>query len=83
MRKGRAGVVVLAMVLCATAAPDAAAQAYPQKPIRIIVPYPPGGPSDMHARLIGIELTRGGSAVFFTESTAVLSNAAGLPPPEI
>ena len=33
------------------------AQNYPSKPIRIIVPYPPGGTSDIMTRMIGQKLT--------------------------
>lgn len=35
----------------------AAAQNYPAKPIRIIVTFPPGGPSDFVARALGQKLT--------------------------
>jgi tripartite-type tricarboxylate transporter receptor subunit TctC len=38
-------------------APIVQAQAYPNKPIKIIVPYPPGGTSDILARAIGQKLT--------------------------
>jgi tripartite-type tricarboxylate transporter receptor subunit TctC len=40
----------------ALATPAAWAQAWPAKPIRIIVPYPPGGFTDVTARLIGQKL---------------------------
>ncbi|MGH8661661.1 MAG: tripartite tricarboxylate transporter substrate binding protein, partial [Burkholderiales bacterium] len=35
----------------------ALAQTYPTKPIRLIVPYPPGGGNDTLARLFGVKLT--------------------------
>lgn len=35
----------------------AAAQSYPSKPIRFIIPYPPGGASDVTARILGAKLT--------------------------
>ena len=33
------------------------AQSYPTKPIRLIVPYPPGGGNDTLARIFGVKLT--------------------------
>lgn len=44
----------------------AAAQDYPTKPVKILVPYPPGGASDVTARVLADKLTKrwGGKAVF-------------------
>ncbi len=50
------GVTVCAAVAWACAC-HATAQNYPAKPIRIIVPYPAGGTSDILTRLIGAKLT--------------------------
>ena len=46
---GVAGLLALAPLL-------ASAQAYPVKPVRILIPFPPGGPSDYAARVVGIKL---------------------------
>ena len=44
------------MALAALAAPPAAAQGWPSRPIHLIVPYAAGGPVDLSARLLGAKL---------------------------
>jgi len=84
----REGLMWWASLIIAVMAPGSAgtqtspAQNWPTKSIRIIVPYPPGGLSDVFARLIGDKLGRllgqsividnrpGGNTIIGTQATA-------------
>ena len=48
---------LLAALAALAFAGPAAAQDFPSKPIRLIVPFPPGGPSDFFARVFGQKVT--------------------------
>jgi tripartite-type tricarboxylate transporter receptor subunit TctC len=70
------------LVFAACAASGALAQAYPTKPVKIVVPYSAGGPADIYARFLGdrlqktlghafvIENRPGAGAIIGTEAVA-------------
>ena len=51
-------IVTIAMALSGTHASAQGATSYPNKPIKIVVPFPPGGATDILARAIGFELQK-------------------------
>ena len=67
----RRQLLALLATLLAAAGQGAAAQAWPAKPIRIVVPYTPGGSSDIIARAISQPL---GEAL---KTTVIVENKAG------
>ena len=49
-------------VMLALVSGCAAAQTFPIKPIRLVLPFPPGGGTDALARIIGPKLARGSAS---------------------
>jgi len=49
--------IALSSMLLVTAVAPASAQDYPTRPIRLVVPYPAGGPVDIMGRIAGQKLT--------------------------
>src|SRR5438270_4486624 len=54
--KRRLVAAALAGLAALAAGTAALAQAFPSKPIKIVVPYAPGGPTDIVARVVGQRL---------------------------
>jgi tripartite-type tricarboxylate transporter receptor subunit TctC len=47
---------------------DAGAQSYPARPVKLIVPYAPGGPNDIMARVLAQKLGEALGGTFFVEN---------------
>jgi tripartite-type tricarboxylate transporter receptor subunit TctC len=69
--------LLLAMALLALASTGAGAQAWPQKPVRFIVPFPPGGATDIAARLLGEKLTQAWGQTVIIENRGGAAGGVG------
>jgi tripartite-type tricarboxylate transporter receptor subunit TctC len=69
-RTAMLSVVIATAGLAAPAAAQDAAATYPNKPVTIIVPFPPGGTTDVTARQIAAALTKSLGQTFIVENKA-------------
>jgi tripartite-type tricarboxylate transporter receptor subunit TctC len=72
------GLGTFAILCCAVPVLSAAAQEFPDKPIRLIVPYPAGGPADSLARAIGPSMSLSLRQAVVIENRAGASGTTGL-----
>jgi tripartite-type tricarboxylate transporter receptor subunit TctC len=78
MARLRRFAIAAAATLCASVVPLAAAQDYPTKPIRVIVPYAAGGGVDILARLVGQQLSERLKQPVVVENQGGGSNTIGM-----
>jgi tripartite-type tricarboxylate transporter receptor subunit TctC len=65
---------ILAAVLLLAGVAPSWAQGYPNRPVRVVVGFPPGGPTDVIARLVSQKLSESLGQQFFVEN---MSGAGG------
>src|ERR1700754_1285181 len=70
----RLGLMLAALAAFAT---PASAQSWPAKPVKIVVPFGPGGPADIYARIVGQELSGALGQQFVIENKAGAGGTIG------
>jgi tripartite-type tricarboxylate transporter receptor subunit TctC len=77
MKQSRRQFLQLAAVALAAHSDLAGAQSYPTRPVRVIVPYAPGGQTDVFARLIAQKLSEQFGRQFYVENIIGASGSIG------
>ena len=72
------GTFAAALLLTHAAITPVAAQSYPDKSVRLIVPFPPGGATDVTARILADELSTRFKQTFVVENRAGAAGAIGI-----
>ncbi|HZE11414.1 MAG TPA: tripartite tricarboxylate transporter substrate-binding protein, partial [Burkholderiales bacterium] len=57
LKSATLGLLLALLAAALYTATDAVAQAYPSKPVRMIIPFPPGGSNDVVGRMIAFQLS--------------------------
>lgn len=74
----RSGMLVVATALSLVPALAAQAQTYPIKPVRLITPFPPGGTTDILARIVASKLSEAWGQQVFVDNRGGAGGTVGV-----
>lgn len=78
LRGAMAGIVVLALLPTAPGEMSALAQDYPAKPIRFVIPFPPGGGTDLMSRVLAGRITEQAKWTFLLDNKPGVGGSLGV-----
>ena len=73
-----ASALVLASTLTGIESAQAAEANYPNRPVRFVVPFSPGGPSDVLSRLVGMKLTEAFGQTLVVDNRGAVGGILGV-----
>ena len=82
-RNSSVGAFAFAIVLALASAPDATAQAWPSKQVRVVIAFPPGGGTDITGRMLAKKFTAITSAEMREHFKRDGADAVGSTPEEL